>query len=162
MSLAATGIMRCATVELLAPDGKRIARKQLALWRGEETLLVRIPAAQVQLWWPIGLGSQPLYTAIATIYGEGDEELDARSARIGLRRAQLLEEPLEDLSAENTSFTIAINNVPVFCQGVNWIPCAVGRVLSPDRAAPIRSLRALICWRDSLSFSRSLRTADTT
>ncbi|EFW14018.1 hypothetical protein D8B26_004083 [Coccidioides posadasii str. Silveira] len=79
------------------------------------TFLIRDP----QLWYPAKYGDQPLYIVRAILRGSGIE-LDSVSKRIGLRRARLVQRPLDETSGE--SFFFEINNVPVFCGGSNWIP----------------------------------------
>ena len=72
-----------------------------------------------QLWYPVRYGKQPLYTITATLLN-GDEEADSLSKRIGLRKAELVQDPLKD--QPGTSFFFRVNNVPVFCGGSDWIP----------------------------------------
>lgn len=78
------------------------------------------------LWYPIRYGEQPLYTVKATLLAGDDEapaaqaEIDTVSKRIGLRRAELVQQPIK--KQPGTSFFFRINNVPVFCGGSNWIP----------------------------------------
>ena len=72
-----------------------------------------------QLWWPNGYGAQPLYQLKATL-SENGQLLDEHTQRIGLRRLELVQEPLEN--APGTSFLFQINNMPIFCGGANWIP----------------------------------------
>ena len=66
-----------------------------------------------RLWYPNGLGEQPLY------------ELEARAGggtvrrRIGLRRAELVTVPDDD----GRSMYFRINGIPVFAKGADWIPC---------------------------------------
>ncbi|PNY29687.1 Beta-mannosidase B [Tolypocladium capitatum] len=72
-----------------------------------------------ELWYPVRYGKQPLYTVEATLL-DGAEEADSLSKRIGLRRAELVQRPLQD--QPGTSFFFSINNTPVFCGGSNWIP----------------------------------------
>jgi len=74
---------------------------------------------QPQLWWPRGYGEQPLYRVVATLHGEADE-LDRREQRLGLRRLQLVQQPLSN--DEGTTFFFSVNNTPVYCGGANWIP----------------------------------------
>ncbi|SPQ17734.1 f039d5a0-515d-4457-b946-f00e832e011b [Thermothielavioides terrestris] len=71
------------------------------------------------LWYPIRYGKQPLYTIRATLLS-GEEEADTMSKRIGLRRAELIQRPLEE--QPGTSFFFEVNNVPIFCGGSDWIP----------------------------------------
>lgn len=72
------------------------------------------------LWYPRTFGEQPLYTVKATLVGEGDDELDTLSKRIGLRKVELIQHELKD--AKGTSFFFQVNNLPIFCGGSNWIP----------------------------------------
>ena len=72
-----------------------------------------------QLWWPAGLGAQPLYLLTATLYHAGNAE-DKCSKRFGIRKAEVVQEAVQ--GEPGKSFYIRVNNVPVFCGGSNWIP----------------------------------------
>ncbi|CAK7229157.1 Beta-mannosidase B [Sporothrix eucalyptigena] len=72
-----------------------------------------------KLWYPARYGKQPLYTITATLLSN-KEEVDSTYKRIGLRRALLVQRPLE--GQPGTSFFFEVNNVPVFCGGSDWIP----------------------------------------
>ena len=87
------------------------------------------------LWWPNGLGAQPLY------------ELEIRAAerviqrKIGLRAVQLITEP----DAIGTSFKLRINGRDVFCRGANWIPADA----LPGRITPEATLDLLQSAKDA-------------
>ena len=76
-----------------------------------------------QLWWPNGLGAQPLYTVrVELLCGENDTEggevLDVWERRIGLRTMAL--HRVKDSYGE--TFAHEVNGVPFFGMGADYIP----------------------------------------
>lgn len=49
-----------------------------------------------------------------------DQVVDSLTRKIGFRRIELVQEPLE--GQKGTSFYFKINNRPIFIGGSNWIP----------------------------------------
>lgn len=70
-----------------------------------------------RIWWPNGMGDQPMYHAIMTLRS-GTEELQWMKIPFALRTVKLIQE--ED--APGKSFVFSVNGERVFCKGANWIP----------------------------------------
>ena len=98
------------------------------------TAVVRLEVPDVALWWPRGYGAQPLYDVEVTLAADG-AVLDTWRTRTGFRSARLDQTPDDD----GTSFTLVVNDRPVWVKGANWIPddAFVHRV---DRARYARRL----------------------
>jgi beta-mannosidase len=104
-----------ACVRMTDPHGKVIeTRQQMPMGRSE---VLPIYVDHPELWWPNGYGAQPLYDAEISLL-DGQTVLDVRHYQIGLRTLQVQQN--ED--PWGTSFTIVVNNLPIFCKGSNWIP----------------------------------------
>ncbi|KAF7961098.1 hypothetical protein EAE96_000765 [Botrytis aclada] len=98
-------------------DGELVASKTVTSSEGHAThaFTIEDPA----LWFPIRYGKQPLYDLTATLI-HNDANISTQTKRFGLRRAELVQDPLKD--QPGTSFFFRINNIPIFCGGSDWIP----------------------------------------
>ena len=103
---------------LYAPDGERIDEQILPMTGNTIQHIFKLDAPQ--LWWPRGYGEQPLYRVIATLRSRTGEELNRQEQRLGLRRLQLIQQPL--VADSGTTFFFEVNNTPIYCGGANWIP----------------------------------------
>ncbi|MFD4540093.1 glycoside hydrolase family 2 protein [Streptomyces bauhiniae] len=92
-------------------------------------LTVEVPDAR--LWWPRGLGEQPLYDLTVELT-DGRGAADRWTRRIGFRTTALHTAP----DRAGTPFEILVNGVHVPVRGVNWIPddCFVSRLGRSDYA----------------------------
>lgn len=70
-----------------------------------------------QLWWPNGLGEQPLYTIIASVV-DGETEVERQVKRIGLRTMRLIREK----DAYGECFCHEVNGIRFFAMGADYIP----------------------------------------
>jgi beta-mannosidase len=97
----------------------------------------RIDVFSPQLWYPAGYGKQPMYTLEVSV---GDI---LWSKKIGIRTVKVIQKPdtpgdrffeiceelkkspssEHDFNEEHSGFVINVNDMSVFCQGANWVPC---------------------------------------
>jgi beta-mannosidase len=77
---------------------------------------IEIPGGR--LWWPNGMGEQPLYRVIARISDLAGVPCDGREFSIGLRTMELDRSRL----AEGSRFCFRVNGQDVFCRGGNLGP----------------------------------------
>ena len=117
---------------------------------GTTRAAVILDVDDVERWWPLGYGEQPLYdvdvTASVTAGTDGvpvDRPSDAApqaawSGRVGFRTVRV------DTAAddEGRPFQIYVNDVPVHARGYNWIPddAYISRVSHADYERGVRDL----------------------
>ena len=104
-------------VTVTAPDGGTL------LAAGEACEIV---IEQPRLWWPAGLGEQPLYKVEVTLSCEG-AELDSWQGRIGLRTLSVCRDRDPDGNGTDPdvrgeTFCHIVNGVKVFAMGADYIP----------------------------------------
>jgi beta-mannosidase len=101
--------------ELLDPEGRVVASASVSATTARATLAV----AEPRLWWPVGMGAQPLYT-LRTRIVDGTRTLAQDTRRIGLRTLQLVQAPVA--GEPGLSFCFEVNGREFFAGGANWIP----------------------------------------
>lgn len=94
-------------ISLEGPDGKQ------AVLENNKPYQIEDP----QLWWPNGLGEQPLYTVLVSLLEDGNE-VDSSKKRIGLRTLTLSRN--KDQWGE--SFSHCVNGLDFFAMGADYIP----------------------------------------
>ena len=82
---------------------------------------LRMEVPEPHLWWPNGMGDQPLYRLEVELLGPDGGVIDTARRTIGLRRCELVREP----DAYGESFRFRVNGRDVFIKGSNWIPCDI-------------------------------------
>lgn len=73
-----------------------------------------------QLWYPNGMGEQPLYKARVDVLGSTGEASDTREVSFGLRTIRAT--PNEGAPADALPYTIEVNGRRMFVKGWNWSP----------------------------------------
>lgn len=101
-------------VELVSPDGKRYQNEQAA----KSTNALEIAIADPQLWWPNGIGEQPLYQCFVRLQKSDGTRIDERKMRIGLRTLVVSREK----DAWGEEFCFQVNGKKIFAMGGNYVP----------------------------------------
>jgi beta-mannosidase len=109
-------------ITVISPNGP-VSQAVQALKHSQDKFDVMIQ--NPQLWWPNGLGPQPLYQVEVSLLSGAHPEvagemqlLDRRSYQIGLRTLELRHDP----DQWGQTFTFVINGLPIFAKGANWVP----------------------------------------
>lgn len=96
-------------------EGKCVAKKtiQTSNGHGSGQLEIKRP----KLWWPAGLGKQPLYEVHVELMDDAGNTIDSAVTRIGLRELKAV------LPQGDSPLHFEVNGIPFFSKGANWIPC---------------------------------------
>ena len=108
--------------------GEEMKKRTVSLKPGANTVTQVFVIRKPKLWWPAGMGEQPLYRVSVSADGQTLEK------KIGLRKIEV---------GENLAFKV--NGKRVFAKGANWIPCDT----EEERQTPERYLDLLTSARDA-------------
>lgn len=112
---------RCRlTLEIQPPDDMPAVVREYDLDVPPGRMPVRdaIEVPNPQLWWPNGMGDQPLYTVTPSVTDAAGAVCDERTFRLGLRTIEIDRSPLP----EGSRFCLRVNAQEVFCRGGNIGP----------------------------------------
>jgi len=126
-----------AAVRVSCGDDEAIAvQTDLLLRSGTNHIAFDLTVQDAQIWWPNGMGAQPLYT-VAVNLSHGGRTIGFPPFKAGLRLIRLDTSRQED---QRRRFRLVVNGVPMFCKGADWIPAdsIYARVTPEKYAALIR------------------------
>ena len=91
---------------------------------------VEVP--QPQLWWPNGLGEQPMYEATITLSLDG-EQVDRIVVPFGIRTIERRLAGTQRTDYAQKAWVFHVNGQPMFVKGTNWMPIDALADASPER-----------------------------
>ncbi|KAG9093429.1 hypothetical protein FRC06_011531 [Ceratobasidium sp. 370] len=109
-----------AAVVLKSSAGAVIKTADARVKDGRAVAEIKLAKGDVELWYPVGYGKQALYTVEIQVADESGKQVAAHSQRIGIRRARVVEDPLE--GQDGRTFLFEINNIRIFCGGKSTHP----------------------------------------
>ena len=95
-------------------DGREISAARGELHGGKGKVGIEI--SNPKLWWPAGMGAQPLYTVKVELLDDRGRVVDTATRRIGLRVMKAYEKTAD------APMHFEVNGVKFFSKGANWIP----------------------------------------
>lgn len=99
----------------LSFKGTTVATQSVDISGDSGQLQLAVP--DPHLWWPNGMGAQPLYDLLVQLKDAQGTEIDSRSIRVGLRTIELLPK------SADRPLRLAVNGREMFAKGADWIPC---------------------------------------
>jgi beta-mannosidase len=106
-------------LRLVSPDKDDdvVERIELSLPPGRTRVPISLSVPNAHLWWPNGMGDQPLYELHARVMHDAIET-DAVTQTIGVRTIELDRSPQPD----GSRFCFKVNGEDLFANGGNWAP----------------------------------------
>jgi beta-mannosidase len=87
---------------------------------GDQAFEVIWQDLDVDLWWPNGMGEQPLYTLTVELLNAGGDGEDRTVRTVGFK--EVVWRPCEGAPVEADPWLCIVNGREVFLRGVNWTP----------------------------------------
>jgi beta-mannosidase len=94
--------------------GRKIAETTTPIQRGQGK--TRFTVAKPQLWWPVGMGAQPMYDVRVELKNAQGQVVDKGARRIGLRTVKWIQK------TDKNPLALTVNGRRFFAKGSNWVP----------------------------------------
>ena len=104
------------------PAGQTVSQQELpvALDQLPASAVFTVDVPDPQLWWPNGMGAQPLYSVQVEVLNEASGVSDSRSVVCGLRTIRAV--PNDRAPEDALPYTLEVNGRKMFVKGWNWAP----------------------------------------
>lgn len=102
-------------------DGATIAENTVSVDASAASAVVSISIDEPKLWWPQGLGDQPLYSCRVDALVDGAVS-DTRTTTFGIRDLQVIGNDAPASDPEALGYTVEVNGHRTFVRGWNWVP----------------------------------------
>jgi len=120
--------MRLRARVSVSHSGKMLTRTKFKL--SDHKGVGRLTLKNPKLWWPAGMGEQPLYEVRVELLDDHGNTIDSTTKRIGLRTLNVI---APDAKSEQP-LRFVVNGVEFFAKGANWIPSdAFSNRVTPER-----------------------------
>jgi len=93
---------------------------------------IDIEVPSPRLWWPNGLGDQPMYEAEITMSREG-QPIDRLVVPFGIRTVERGLGGVQRTDYAQKAWVFQVNGKPMFVKGTNWMPIDALADVSPER-----------------------------
>ena len=107
------------SLRIADPDGVTVAEAETTVGGATVEQATVLHIAQPRLWYPNGMGEQPLYRLQVQLRC-GDTVSDEREVSFGVRTVRAV--PNEGAPADALPYTLEVNGQRVFVNGWNWTP----------------------------------------